>query len=290
MASDDLHILKALISTPSSVHLELENIAKLLSSEPWVHLPGSFNARNLSSVPLLATSVRSGLIYRSGSLEALTPEGHVAIKALGIKTFFDLRSVKERQEFPVPAIDGVKVGWTPSTLDNETTPAAQAHKRGDGKPFSNLEIYTDMFVHARRSLRSRHQTHWNLSRRASLVCLYCRKRSHRRFSLHPGRPRGQQRGQHEHRIRPRQNWNGTGERIFGEKIVRRKRLVGGQDTNLFGEPEDEGLHHDESEYDGRAQRMDGSNVGGVVGYAKNELGLTEDEIEKTRAALRGEKG
>ena len=50
----------------------------------------------------------------------------------------------ERTDFPAPDIDSVDVIWTPSTVDNETTAAAQMRKKGADKPFSLVEMYMDM--------------------------------------------------------------------------------------------------------------------------------------------------
>lgn len=64
-----------------------------LPSPPFIIIQGVHNFRDISSS---ATSgVRSGLIYRSGALSHLTPEGHARLRDLGIKKVFDLRSSVE---------------------------------------------------------------------------------------------------------------------------------------------------------------------------------------------------
>jgi hypothetical protein len=119
--------LVASLKTQFDVPLETDIQAALLSSDPFVKVPGSFNARYLTSrLPLLQTdessesSIREKYIYRSGALSHLKPEGIEAIKALGIKDIFDLRSEKERDSEPDLSIDGVEGHWYPNTKDNIT--------------------------------------------------------------------------------------------------------------------------------------------------------------------------
>jgi hypothetical protein len=123
----DKEQLVAALKTKFDVPLGTDIQAGLLSSDPFVKTPGSFNARYLTSrLPLLQTdessesSIREKYIYRSGALSHLRPEGIEAIKALGIKDIFDLRSEKERDSEPDPSIDGIEGHWHPNTKDNIT--------------------------------------------------------------------------------------------------------------------------------------------------------------------------
>jgi hypothetical protein len=125
MASKDQ--LVAALKTKFDVPLNSDIQAKLLVHPPFVNVPGSFNARYLTTnLPLLqdesqsASTVREKYVYRSGALSHLKPEGRDAIKALGIKDIYDLRSEKERDSEPDPSIDGVKAHWYPNTMDNIT--------------------------------------------------------------------------------------------------------------------------------------------------------------------------
>lgn len=100
---------------------------KLLNQPPFVKVPGSFNARYLSSdLSLLeeptqsSSSIKPNYVYRSGALAYLKPQGKDAIRQLGIKSIFDLRSEKERESEPDPAIEGVEAVWYPNTKDNIT--------------------------------------------------------------------------------------------------------------------------------------------------------------------------
>ncbi|KAG7284912.1 hypothetical protein NEMBOFW57_009527 [Staphylotrichum longicolle] len=79
-----------------------------LSQPPFVHVPGTFNTRDLGL--LTGSPIRPGLIYRSGGfLAGLSVSGKAALaNTLRIKKIFDLRSVKEHERQPDPEIDGVE--------------------------------------------------------------------------------------------------------------------------------------------------------------------------------------
>jgi hypothetical protein len=115
--------LKSTFDTP----LSSDTKSKVLSHPPFVQVPGSFNTRYLTSdlphlhdTPPSTNSIKPHFIYRSGALSHLRSEGQDAIRRLGIKTIFDLRSEKERTAEPDPAVEGVKAEWYPNTKDNIT--------------------------------------------------------------------------------------------------------------------------------------------------------------------------
>jgi len=118
-----LSALKSKFDTP----LDVDTQTEILSQPPFVKVPGSFNARYLTSrLPLLQgnvpgqSKIREYYVYRSGALAYLGEEGKEAMKQLGIKDIFDLRSEKERTTEPDPSIDGVKAWWYPNTKHNIT--------------------------------------------------------------------------------------------------------------------------------------------------------------------------
>ena len=119
--------LLAALKTKFDVPLGNDIQAALLPSDPFVKVPGSFNARYLTTrLPLLQSDesgdsiIREKYIYRSGALSHLRPEGREALKSLGIKDVYDLRSEKERDLEPDPSIDGVEAHWYPNTKHNIT--------------------------------------------------------------------------------------------------------------------------------------------------------------------------
>jgi protein-tyrosine phosphatase len=52
--------------------------------------------------------VRTGLLYRSGALDALAPADAGAFGSLDLRTIYDLRSRFERQDHPDPAFPGIE--------------------------------------------------------------------------------------------------------------------------------------------------------------------------------------
>ncbi|KAK4449148.1 hypothetical protein QBC34DRAFT_99227 [Podospora aff. communis PSN243] len=85
----------------------------LLTSPPFLSIPGTFNTRDLGLLPYPPGTprIRPGLVIRTASLQGLTPEGGAALRELGIKTIYDLRSIKEHETAPDPEVEGVEGVW-----------------------------------------------------------------------------------------------------------------------------------------------------------------------------------
>lgn len=90
-----------------------DDYVPVLTSAPFISVDGTFNTRDLGLVP--NSPLRAGYAFRSGGLDRLTDRGMEAIKALGIKRIFDLRSPKERSRAPDPEIPGVQNTWIQSS-------------------------------------------------------------------------------------------------------------------------------------------------------------------------------
>jgi hypothetical protein len=112
--------LNALLQIPLFEPLPEQSVAAVLSREPFEPVQGLFNARWLPS------PIRPHYILRSGAVNHLNPQGQQELVALGIKTIFDLRSLKERTIEPDPDISGIECKWEPSTLDDNTSMSAEA--------------------------------------------------------------------------------------------------------------------------------------------------------------------
>ena len=76
-----------------------------------LQIEGSHNLRDLGGiVSANGSPIRSRLVFRSGSLERLTPVGVNDLLALGIGTIFDLRSAPERNHSPTHWLANKEVG------------------------------------------------------------------------------------------------------------------------------------------------------------------------------------
>ncbi|KLU91169.1 hypothetical protein MAPG_09692 [Magnaporthiopsis poae ATCC 64411] len=117
-----------------------------LGSKPFIHIPGTFNTRDLGLIPITSSSsssssststgtilnkIRPGFVFRSGSLERLTPEGAVSLSVqLGVRRIFDLRSEGERAAAPDPDLFGVRNTWAPTEEKEATVELAAFYSRG----------------------------------------------------------------------------------------------------------------------------------------------------------------
>ncbi|MFE6868553.1 tyrosine-protein phosphatase [Kitasatospora sp. NPDC057692] len=108
----------------------------------FIDIPGVRNFRDAGGVGAL----RRGVLFRSGSFHALTPEGALRLKALGLRTVIDLRSAEERGFFP-DKVDG---------LDQETLhlPTLPANREDTERPWpeDQAELYPFMAATAGPSL------------------------------------------------------------------------------------------------------------------------------------------
>lgn len=121
-------LLSEALSTPISQPLTPSTVASHLSVSPWRQVPGAFNLRSVSHLPL----VKENFIYRSGMLNLLSNQGKKDIyTSLGIRAVHDLRDAEEKKADPEPAIDGARmmgidveseeadVEWTSVSFDSE---------------------------------------------------------------------------------------------------------------------------------------------------------------------------
>ena len=145
---DLIEVLKTDISTP----LPTDITESVLTSTPFIKIPGVFNCRDSSCHNLApSTALKHGFAFRSGTLEQMGPEGEDHIKKLGIKAVFDLRSLKETTEFPDPFMGDIESITAPNTFENETTVQAQKSKEEKedhtliGMYLTIFETHTAMF-------------------------------------------------------------------------------------------------------------------------------------------------
>ncbi|KAK5055089.1 hypothetical protein LTR84_012837 [Exophiala bonariae] len=116
LTHNDNDILGLLAQTPIENTIAPGDLETVLSISPFVVVPGTFNLRDVGG----GNAIRPNVIYRSGTLSGLLPEGKdVLVSKLQIRTVFDLRSARERAAFPFPdSINGknddIEVLWCPS--------------------------------------------------------------------------------------------------------------------------------------------------------------------------------
>ncbi|MFE4971086.1 tyrosine-protein phosphatase [Kitasatospora sp. NPDC056651] len=110
-------------------------------TDAFIDIPGVRNFRDAGGVGAL----RRGVLYRSGSFHTLTEEGARRLKALGLRTVFDLRSPFELDTWPDQRFD-----LDHETLNLPTLP----DNRGDGRywPEDQAALYPFMAETAGPSL------------------------------------------------------------------------------------------------------------------------------------------
>ena len=64
------------------------------------HVSGAVNFRDVGGLPAGASRTRSGVLYRSGNLARLRPDGIAALRSLGIRRIIDLRADDEVSHAP----------------------------------------------------------------------------------------------------------------------------------------------------------------------------------------------
>src|ERR1700761_2266036 len=99
-----------LVSTPITTLIPQDKVDAILSSPPFVAIPGAMNLRDIGLLP--GSAVRASLIYRSASLSSMPLASlNLLSSQLGVRTIFDLRQEHERERNPSPEIDGIKTVW-----------------------------------------------------------------------------------------------------------------------------------------------------------------------------------
>lgn len=71
-------------------------------------VPGAFNVRDVGGLPASGGVTRDGVLFRSGHLAQLTPEGRERLSGFGIRRVVDLRDDQERRHEP-SRLDGLDV-------------------------------------------------------------------------------------------------------------------------------------------------------------------------------------
>ena len=117
--------VEAAINTSIDDDIPDEVVSNILQKAPFIAISGVFNARDISAGS--SSGIMTGIMFRSGTLENITPDGIDALHTLGIKTVFDLRSLQERTEHPTPELPGIEIVWHDS--DGDDAEATQQLRR-----------------------------------------------------------------------------------------------------------------------------------------------------------------
>lgn len=136
---------------------------------------GSHNLRDLGALPAAGGQrIRKGLVFRSGSLERLTPAGIDQLLALGIGMIFDFRSASEREHAPTlwlahHDIARWQLGATASLGDPRPL-LAQSFRSAEKTRTMMRNVYRDLPVHHRQSYSSLFQA---LARNDHPILFHC---------------------------------------------------------------------------------------------------------------------
>ncbi|CDO70337.1 hypothetical protein BN946_scf184843.g26 [Trametes cinnabarina] len=110
-------------------------VKSTLSSPPFVSAEGVFNMRDFGAACHVAgspTRIRPRMLYRAGELSHITERGVEQLRALGVRTVFDLRTDDETARYKTAprAIDGLKIVRLPIT-EHVGSPKDVAHRLKD---------------------------------------------------------------------------------------------------------------------------------------------------------------
>ncbi|KFY93546.1 hypothetical protein V498_04359 [Pseudogymnoascus sp. VKM F-4517 (FW-2822)] len=118
-------------------------VTEILSSPPFVTIPGAINVRDISSTRT-AHNIRQGFAYRSGALTKITGLAMARLVVdVGVKTIFDLRNSLEREKHPSPEIPGAETIWLPYAAAPQKADM-DAFGKSDGGVSAFVDMYDDV--------------------------------------------------------------------------------------------------------------------------------------------------
>lgn len=155
--------LQSLAETDVREEIPPEQLLEALRTPPFVHVPGTFNTRDLGLLTSAAPRIRPGFLYRTGGLDLLgaSPDGQALLRdRLGVRRIFDLRSREEHAARPDPEIAGVEGVWLGGVEQAaRADPAAFADGGGEkgcaAMYMEVLALHGDAFREVLRSVRDR---------------------------------------------------------------------------------------------------------------------------------------
>jgi protein tyrosine/serine phosphatase len=272
-------VLTPLTLIPMKEPIPLLALDKAFHTEPFISIPGTFNLRTLNYPPL-----PPNLLYRSGSLSYLTPEGAALLTSqLSIKLILDLRSSRERQTSPAPEIPGVDVKWFPTEREPQPTDIKdfmgdKGGEHGFSKMYiDTLEVNKPSYKHVLEYLRDSPE---------QAVLFHCTAGKDRTGVLAalvlslvgvPDEVIAQDYALTRIGIEPQKETLTS--------IITRWKPEWTEETPGFN-----AFSQVKAEYMMAFLEIVRREYGGMEGYAKSSLGLSEEDVEKIRRNLTVEKG
>jgi hypothetical protein len=139
-----------LVSIPITTVIPQHEVDAIISSPPFVAIPGASNLRDIGKLP--GSAIRPNLIYRSGALHSMPPSCLDLLSSqLGVKTIFDLRQDHERKRNPSPEVGGVKTVWLKTEEPQRLMPSDFVE---DGGIVGYLRMYDEILKIYRDNFRA----------------------------------------------------------------------------------------------------------------------------------------
>lgn len=136
-----------------------------LPSPPFIAVEGIHNFRSLGGYPTAVPTsgiTRTDILFRSAEPSKVTPAGIAALKALNIRTIFDLRSLPEIERIksltPIIEIEGIERVFVPVFQNTDYSPEAIALRYKDYTSNDGTEgfrrAYADILENGARAYRT----------------------------------------------------------------------------------------------------------------------------------------
>jgi len=98
--------ISTLLATPITEPIDKDEVARLLSTAPFINIPGVANVRDIGSLSSSTISpdgkplvVRNGRLFRSAQFNHITPAGRAKLVELNVGAIFDLRTLAEVRKY-----------------------------------------------------------------------------------------------------------------------------------------------------------------------------------------------
>lgn len=118
----------------------------------FIYIDGLVNFRDVGGLTVPGGVLRRRVLFRSESLHQVSDEGTDAIRALGIKTIIDLRTIKERAEYPGP-LPSIHIPLQEAHEDDDIADSRRLSKRAEGEA-KLRDVYMMLLERAQSQFRA----------------------------------------------------------------------------------------------------------------------------------------